>query len=265
MDKRFAPRFETTALTHPGKVRPQNEDAFLDLGDTAGLWAVADGMGGHHGGEYASRTVIEALSTIGEPGSAAELLARCEACVVEANSQLRQAAARQNSTIGTTLAVLLVHEDDYACVWSGDSRIYRLRKGRLAQLSRDHTEVQDLVERGVLTEDEARVSPRRNVITRAIGVATHAELEMAHGTIAPGDVFLLCSDGLTTHVSDDEIRDRLMTEGPGPACRSLLARALDNGGTDNVTIMTVGLRLDDDAGSQGTVVDVLGKENDRVR
>jgi serine/threonine protein phosphatase PrpC len=231
-------RFEVGAASHPGRLRAVNEDAYLDHA-AAGLWAVADGMGGHDAGQLASRTVVEALHDIAPPVSAAQLLADCEARVVEANARLRQHAAEEGLTIGTTLAVLLTFEALYAAVWSGDSRIYLIRDGALALLSRDHTEVQDLVETGVLTEAERRTWPRRNVITRAIGVGASPELEIVQGGLAEEDRFVLCSDGLTTHVGDPEILARAASAPPQEACDALVGLALERGGLDNVTVLVV--------------------------
>ena len=236
MDHPTPSRFASAADTHPGRTRSQNEDAHL-VREEAGLWAVADGMGGHHAGEFASRTVIDALAAVQPQPSAALLLAQCESCVVDANARVRAVSTATGETIGTTLAVLLVHEANYACVWSGDSRIYRVRDGMLALMSRDHTQVQDMIDNGLLSAEEGRVSPYRNVITRAIGVSPEAELEIAGGLLRDGDLFLLCTDGLTTHVADDELAAGLADNVPGEACRHLLNLALERGGTDNVTLV----------------------------
>ncbi len=254
------PQFETAVATHPGKQRRHNEDAHLERPE-AGLWAVADGMGGHDAGDWASRTLVEALARIEPQASAAQLLACCEACVVEANGRVLQAATARGTTIGTTLAALLTHDRHYAIVWSGDSRVYLVRGGRIALLSRDHTEVQDLIERGILTAEQGRISPRRNVITRAIGVAPLAELEMAHGLLAHGDSFLLCTDGLTGHVEDGEICAFVHDQPTDYACHALLGLALERGGTDNVTVMVVRYKNPTPSVGaeprEGTVVDAL--------
>jgi serine/threonine protein phosphatase PrpC len=128
-------------------------------------------------------------------------------------------------------------------VWAGDSRIYLYRRGQLFQLSRDHTEVQELLDRGAISPEEARTWPRRNVITRAIGVWEDLSLEMAHGQIQPDDKFLICSDGLIAHVSDDEIRDMLEGNPPEETCRSLIALTLARGGSDNVTVVVIHFRM----------------------
>lgn len=234
--------FETGAATHVGKVRTLNEDRFIARADL-GLWAVADGMGGHDAGDRASAGVVEALGSIGIAVSAADLLARFEDRIIAVNAELR-AAARDHrvEVIGSTVAAVLAHGAHFACVWSGDSRVYRLRTGSLEQISRDHTEVQDLVDKGLLAADEARTWPRRNVITRAIGAADEADLECRQGTLMSGDVFVICSDGLTGHVEDREIARMAAHLGPQGACDELVALTLQRGATDNVTVVVVACR-----------------------
>jgi protein phosphatase len=232
-------RFDTGAATHVGKVRRRNEDSFLVRPDV-GVWTVADGMGGHAAGDLASATVVEALRDIETPASAAELLARCEERMVAANAQLQEVSrGRGGITLGATVAVLLIYESDYACVWSGDSRVYCVRDGEIAQISRDHTEVEELIAEGLLSKDEARQSPRRNVITRAIGVREAPELEMISGELKPDDTFIICSDGLTSHVADAEILDCVSRTMSQPACDKLIALTLERGATDNVTVVVV--------------------------
>jgi protein phosphatase len=234
--------FEAGAATDVGKVRRQNEDNYL-VATKCGVWAVADGMGGHEAGDLASRVVIEELERIAAPSSAAELLASCEARLVGANNRLKEIAHERGGVlIGTTVAVLLVYQEFYACVWSGDSRIYRIRDLAIEQLTVDHTEVQQLVAEGRLTAAEARTWPRRNVVTRAIGVYESPELEIVSGVLEPGDIFVICSDGLTAHVEDREILAVAARNPPQRACDLLVARTLDRGASDNVTVVAV--RLD---------------------
>src|SRR5499433_3165697 len=161
---------EAGAATHVGKVRRQNEDNYL-VATRRGLWAVADGMGGHEAGDIASGVVVEELAAIPVPATASQLLASCERHIVNANSRLKKLGDERGTVIGTTVAVLLIFDGHYAAVWSGDSRIYRIRKHLIEQISVDHTEVQELISEGKLTAEEARTWPRRNVITRAIGVS----------------------------------------------------------------------------------------------
>lgn len=229
---------EAGAATHVGKVRRQNEDNYL-VATQRGLWAVADGMGGHAAGDIASRFVVEELGAIAVPATASELLASCEQHIVSANSRLKKLGDERGAVIGTTVAVLLIFDGHYAAVWSGDSRIYRVRQRRIEQISVDHTEVQELVSEGRLTAEEARTWPRRNVITRAIGVSDDPELEIKGGALEPGDIFVICTDGLTAHVEDEEIQALASGHPPQRACDLLVDLTLERGAVDNVTVVTV--------------------------
>jgi protein phosphatase len=203
-------------------------------------------MGGHSAGDLASRIVVEELARIPPAASAAELLANCEARLVDANSHLTKLAdAHDGEIIGTTVAVLLIYQEFFACVWAGDSRIYRIRGSGIQQLSVDHTEAQALVAEGKLSAEEARAWPRRNVITRAIGTYDEPELEITNGMLEPGDIFVICSDGLTNHVDDREILALANGNPPQRACDLLIDLTLDRGATDNVT--TVAVRFDPSA------------------
>lgn len=236
MGKTF--RFETGAVSHTGYARDHNEDRFLSE-PSSGMWLVADGMGGHHGGEYASGSIVEHLSSIGKPSSAPDLQARFVERISRSNEQIQAHAATAGATIGSTVVALLAFEQHFACVWSGDSRIYLIRDGQLTQLSRDHTEANELLDRGAISEEEAENWPRKNVITRAIGVAHDVALDHKYGTLRNRDTFILCSDGLTAHVVDEEILDVARKHQPQRACDQLLDLTLERGATDNTTVMVV--------------------------
>lgn len=231
-------RIETGLVTHPGMVRAENEDRGFSAPDL-GVFAVADGMGGHEDGALASATVVEALSSIGTAVSAADLMARLEDRILRANAALYAAGQARGGVVGSTVAVLLIFGLDFACVWSGDSRIYRIRGGAIDQLTRDHTEGRDLFERGLLSAGEMSSWPRRHVITRAVGVREAPEVDLEHGTVQPGDVFVVCSDGLTGSVEDRDILLAASRSAPQWACDALLALALDRGAPDNVTVVVV--------------------------
>jgi protein phosphatase len=228
--------FETGSATHVGRVRERNEDCYLARPET-GIWAVADGMGGHADGDVASRTLIRALAAIERPASAAALLDLVEDCVTQANARLRELGQERGEVVGTTLAVLLAFEDYYACVWSGDSRIYVVREGEIVQLSRDHTEVEELLAEGSITAEEAKTWAGRNGVTRAIGVFDSPELEMTSGPLRPGDSFVICSDGLTKHVQEDEILRCVTANLSQQACDEVIALTLERGAFDNVTVV----------------------------
>jgi serine/threonine protein phosphatase PrpC len=231
--------FVTGAATHVGAVRRLNEDSLLARPEI-GLWVVADGMGGHGGGDVASQAAVRALATIEPTDSAPHLLSQFEDRIFRVNTELSALArSRGQSVIGTTVAAILIHGSHYACVWCGDSRAYLLRGGGMIQISRDHSEVQDLIDRGILQGAEARTWPRRNVITRALGVNALPDLEIADGPAFAEDRFLLCSDGLTNHVNDAEIAAILGAEAPQKACDDLISLTLNRGASDNVSIVIV--------------------------
>jgi serine/threonine protein phosphatase PrpC len=236
------PLIRSAGATHVGLKRERNEDSYL-LRPEAGLWAVADGMGGHGGGDVASRMAVSALEQVEAAPTGEALLAAVEAAVANANLDMRaHARAESRGVMGTTLVALLMFRTHFACVWCGDSRAYLLRDGVLRQLTHDHSESQDLVDRGVLDPEEAKLWPRRNVLTRALGASDAAELEIVSDRLAVGDVFLLCSDGLTGHLDADEIAAALGEDEPETMCEKLIALTLERGASDNVT--TVALRCE---------------------
>jgi serine/threonine protein phosphatase PrpC len=141
--------------------------------------------------------------------------------------------------IGSTLVLLILFDGFYACLWSGDSRLYLVRDGRICQLTTDHNEAEDLFRQGVLTAAEAARWPRRNVITRAIGIVDDPELDVISGAVQLGDTFLLCSDGLTTHLGNDDLLSAMMGVSPQAACDVLTEKTLERGATDNVTTVIV--------------------------
>lgn len=243
MSERSEPSFvfETATLSDVGCVRKVNEDSFL-ASPGSGLWLVADGMGGHAAGDYASQSIVGEMQTVGIPGGAVDLRARFMERLTSANQRiLRHAAELGGGTIGSTVAALLVSQGHYAGIWSGDSRVYRLRGGVLSQVTRDHTEVQALLDAGSITAAEAEAWPRKNVITRAIGVTSEPECDMVEGVLNDKDTFLLCSDGLTEYFHDDELERVMMTLGQDldALCRHLVDKALERGGKDNVTVVVV--------------------------
>jgi hypothetical protein len=183
-------RFESYGVSHPGCVRQQNEDSYL-IEPASGLWAVADGIGGHEAGEVASASIVAHLATVGIASSAPDLRARFEDRLTRAHEEIRTIAAKRGVTIGSTIAALLAMNGNFACFWSGDSRIYLVRDGAISQISRDHTEVQELLDRGMISPSEARTWPRRNVITRAVGVSDEIVIDVQQGETLPGDVFVL--------------------------------------------------------------------------
>ena len=232
--------FASASRSHAGRVRELNEDRLVDRPDL-GLWAVADGMGGHRAGEVASGMIVEALEQVGGFRSGyAYLTAVCaELQAVNRALVARAAQTPGGGVMGATVVALLIFEDHYACVWAGDSRAYRLRRGKLSQITRDHSLVQAMVEAGELTPQDARVHSKANVVTRAVGAAESLKLDVEHGPALAGDLFLLCSDGLTGAVEDAELEALLACEGLA-AADDLLGLALMRGARDNVSFVLVG-------------------------
>ncbi|HYD87780.1 MAG TPA: protein phosphatase 2C domain-containing protein [Vitreimonas sp.] len=232
-------KFLSMGRTDKGCVRTLNEDALLERAEI-GLWAVADGMGGHDCGEVASARVVEALSEVDSVGSAYAFRHGVCSALQEANSALlEQAAERMSGPIGATVVALLMYQGHYACVWAGDSRAYLCRNKEVRRLTRDHTVVQALVDSGALKQDNARGHRQANVITRAVGAHAQLELDSIHGRIQPGDRFLLCSDGLTAIMGDAEIGELMMRSPLQSAVDALISRALSRGAPDNVTAVVV--------------------------
>jgi serine/threonine protein phosphatase PrpC len=229
-------------MSDVGLVRTLNEDAWVARPEI-GLWAVADGMGGHAKGDVASRAIIDALSGLPRPVDAPRHLRTAEDAVRAVHLRLRKLAG-PGGVIGSTVALLLTFDGHFAVAWAGDSRVYRLRDGRLEQLSHDHSLVQELVDRGALAPEAAKDHPFRNQITRAVGSGTELHLDHEQGRLEAGDVFLLCTDGLTTHVGEARIAACLAGRAPEAAVRDLVDAALAEGGTDNVTVVVVALDED---------------------
>lgn len=237
----------SSGLSDIGKVRETNEDQFL-VDDELGVYAVADGMGGHAAGEIASELAIRSLSdsaraTAGGPGGAEEARRRIESAVVAANLKICDSIAghADRRGMGTTMVVLLVLGERAVIGHVGDSRAYLLRDGRLRQLTSDHSWVNEQVKLGLMNDDAAQRHPMRNIVTRALGSRPEVAVDLTTVQAGPGDVFLLCSDGLNTMLSDDQIHEILRNHrhNPEAACRGLVEAANRHGGEDNVTVVVV--------------------------
>jgi serine/threonine protein phosphatase PrpC len=230
-------RWISAIATHVGKVRKINEDAALDYAQL-GLWAVADGVGGAAAGDWASACAVEALGALRTPVSALGFLGAVNDALQNVNTALRGHADASGELAATTIVTLMFFQRYFACVWAGDSRLYLLREGQLRQISHDHSEVQELVDRGIVAREQARHHPRGNVVTRALGAEETLDAETAHEPLCESDAFLLCSDGLTKTMDDDEIAAAL-AQPIDRAVETLIQTALDRGGPDNVTVVAV--------------------------
>ncbi|CAI8946550.1 MULTISPECIES: protein phosphatase 2C domain-containing protein [Pseudomonas] len=231
--------YTAASYSHVGMVRSINEDACLDLG-SEGLWAVADGMGGHAAGDYVSCLIVDTLRRLPSTPSLDDYAQVLRGRLSAVNAAVREESVRRGvAMMGSTLVLLAVRGDQGVCLWAGDSRLYRLRDGRLEGISRDHSYVQELQDSGLLSEAEARVHPRANIVTRAIGVEPELELESVPLHILPGDTYLLCSDGVNKTVEDHEIREVLGHSDPYQVVRSLVHLGLTRGAPDNITAVVI--------------------------
>jgi serine/threonine protein phosphatase PrpC len=235
----FAPfRIESAALTHEGRVRDHNEDSFCAR-ESDGLWAVADGMGGHEGGEWASGEIAKALDALELPEDFDAAQDAIAEAIGAANRKIVAQARVRGKQMGSTVVSLLMRGARYAVLWVGDSRAYVLRGGALIQLSRDHSQVQEMVDRGIMRPEDAEGHPMGHILSRAVGVRDEVAVDRATGEIEPGDTFLLCSDGLHGYVDKADITRLLVQHTPEEASNDLVEITLANGAPDNVTVIAV--------------------------
>ncbi len=227
------PGLASSFATHAGAVRTRNEDSVVHRPEI-GLWAVADGAGGHGAGDVASQAVAAGLDAISAGLSAGELLAEVRLSLAAAHAALQDKAAGlgHDRIIATTIVALLARHGHFACLWAGDSRAYLLRNGLLQRVTRDHSLVQEMVDQGALTEEEAESHPQANVILRAVGAAGELALDKVSGRFAPGDRLILCSDGLFKAVPEVEIAGLVAGSQDASA---LVDLAVARGARDNVS------------------------------
>lgn len=233
--------FRSWAASHPGTRRTGNEDRWVNRPDL-GLWAVADGAGGHQSGDVAAATIADALQRTPLDLPAPEMLQQVRARIAGAHEALRAEAARrgEGAILAATVVVLLADEEHFACLWAGDSRAYLLRDGALRRMTCDHSLVQEMLDAGTITDDEAKYHPSGNVITRAVGAEMELlELEKITDRLRPGDRFLLCSDGLCKTLSEAELGALVGSTEHAPAAELLIAAALAREARDNVTAVVV--------------------------
>jgi len=231
--------FECVSRTHVGCRRKVNEDS-LAVRTERGLWAVADGMGGHEAGDVASSKVTEALLRLPVVYGLESLVEAVVGALQRVNGELIELAGTSDMKrrIGSTVVGLAIADGQYRCFWAGDSRAYRVRAGQIEQVSRDHSMVQDLVDAGLLAPEDAENHPNANIITRAVGVNESLKVDIVQGEALPGDLYLLASDGLTRLVNDEELAAILTSRGID-AADMLIETSLSRGAPDNVTLVVV--------------------------
>lgn len=231
-------RWRSVSATHVGLVREVNEDAILDRPDL-GAWAVADGMGGHAAGDLASQMLIEALGRLRVPADLSTFVEFAEHNILAVNDRLFDLARFRRQIIGSTIVTLLMFDRHCAFLWAGDSRLYRLRDSALTQLTTDHSQVEQYVQRGLLSRADAQLHPDSNLITRAVGATPILYLDCDVAMMRVGDRYLLTSDGLDKHVHAEQIADGLRRFELAQCARHLVDLALAAGGTDNVSVCLV--------------------------
>jgi len=247
-------QMEAVARTDPGPVREANEDSFLVDVDN-GLFVVADGMGGHASGEIASAIAVDSVQEVLLGGinpdetrldrsvvdDEEEIRERLRYAMNQASIQIRKAALANpvHTGMGTTLVVLLIEDDEAHIGHVGDSRIYLFRDDRLLRLTRDHTVVQQEIDAGRLTPELARIVPHKNILTQSVGYHGPVEPDTSTRPVEPGDIFLLCSDGLTDPLDDDHIAEICRATEAEDLAEVLVQNALNAGAEDNVTVVVV--------------------------
>lgn len=230
----------SSAATHCGAVRNMNEDAFLNRHND-GLWVVADGMGGHDAGEVASAMITATLARVDVEQPLPDVVDALEDSLLDVHQKIRTYSRThcEGRTMGSTVVSLLVRQSVGVCLWAGDSRLYRYRDHKLQKISDDHSQVNEMLARGMITPEEARNHPASNVITRAVGASETLYVDVTLVELRKGDVYLLCSDGLYGALSEGKMVHHLKNPDVESCTQALIEDALKAGARDNVTVVTV--------------------------
>lgn len=227
-----------SAATHVGLVRATNQDSYC-CNSAAGVWVVADGMGGHYGGERASAAIIERISSLLKHGGFIEHVNATRKAIDDANHHVFEEAQAEGRQMGSTVVALIIGEGHYAILWAGDSRAYLKRGDTFQRLTRDHSQAEELVEAGLLDREAVEGHPSSHILVRAIGVLPRVEIDEITGQTAEGDIFLLCSDGLHNLVNEAEMAKMIECEAFDRMSEQLVELGLERGAPDNITICLV--------------------------
>lgn len=232
--------WQSAARTHMGSVRKMNEDAIFS-NESDGLWAVADGMGGHEAGEVASQMIVHALGNIQNSQRLSQYVENVDLELMAVNKRIQQHSEMimESRILGSAIVVLIIRGMVGVCLWAGDSRVYRIREGQLERLTRDHSRVEELINSGLISPEEARSHPESNIITRAVGAGEELFLDHCTFLISPGDNYLLCSDGLYNCLTDPEIIEQIQKQDVDQSVQGLIDRALAKVANDNVSAIVV--------------------------
>lgn len=227
-------------MTHAGKVRKYNEDSMLNKPEI-GLWAVADGMGGHESGGTASQMIVKSLGGINAAITLDKYIDDIEDRLLTINQRLLEKAqkSKEKITIGSTVVGMIAYDRFCTFFWAGDSRLYRLRNRSLRQLSIDHSQVEIYIKQGMLNRKESIKHPQNNVITRAIGACKNLYVDFDIQEMQRKDRYMLCSDGLTKHIQNIEFEEILGKNSTENTCKQLIALTLERGAGDNVTAIII--------------------------
>lgn len=233
-------KWNTSADTNVGMVRKINEDSIMSNPDV-GIWAVADGMGGYEAGDVASKMIVSAFEDIAKHEYLSSFVDDVENKIIDSNHRILEYSEimHDGRTLGSTVISLLIKGQVGVCLWAGDSRLYLLRNNQLQQVSRDHSHVQELLDNGTITEEEAINHPDSNVITRAVGTSQEIYVDIKAFNVQLGDTFLLCSDGLYNAVSEDDIEHHMRSRDTDDSVKQMIVKSLENGAPDNVSIVMV--------------------------
>ncbi len=223
-----------------GTVRKINEDAIV-LRNDVNLWAIADGMGGHEAGDVASNMVVKSLELLDLSAELDEAINAVKECILDVNQRIMEYAEimLEGRTFGTTIVSFVIKGQRGACVWAGDSRLYRYRNNQIEALSHDHSRVAELLKKGMLDSVSAATHPDSNIITRAVGVSEELNLDVNIFPVQMGDTFLLCSDGLYNSVTEEDMLQQLGSGSSQEAVQALITTALNNKANDNVSVIVV--------------------------
>lgn len=241
------------SLSDRGRVRLNNEDAYgefvpattAEIAERGVVFVVADGMGGHRGGEIASRIAVRTILAFYATETGEDRARALARAFHEANQTILQEAVADSTLfgMGTTCTALALHHGRAFFAHVGDSRCYMLRKGKILQVTSDHSIVGEMVRSGIISDEDARTHPKRNVITRSLGAQPDVVAETPDSIeLQRGDSFLLCSDGLTAYLTDLDISVVMATNGPEAACKTLVHMANEQGGRDNITVQVITVR-----------------------
>lgn len=229
-----------SSASNVGTVRSVNEDAVLERPEI-GLWAVADGMGGHDAGNVASRMIVETLGELQKPEGLNGYVTSIEDAILDVNQRLLEYSeiVLDGRIVGSTFVGLMIYGQVGVCLWMGDSRLYRYRGQEFTQISRDHSQVSELLQAGAITAEEAVNHPESNVITRAVGTSEDPYLDLEVFKVQIGDIFLLCSDGLYNAIDNETIVTNLSLDDTQEMVAGLIGDALENGASDNVSVVAI--------------------------